>query len=252
MYLCEECDKKFKTFQEKANHIRWNHKDNSEYIKNARKAFFKNDEKIYGKWVKEDISCSKKECNNKIHIKYREGKKKKKYFCSSKCSHSRKHKESSKRKCSKSIKKAWKDGVYNTKSYIEKQSKNKKFSSKKEREIVKYFKTTYPKQEWTSGGRILFKDVGISRDLYSNKLKICFEYDGIWHFKDIYGQLKEKQYKDKLLEEWCIENNYRLIRIDELMFESFKQLEKLFFKNTNPIIKIGKRYKRFSSEIAIE
>jgi hypothetical protein len=243
MYICEECKKEFEKFQDKANHIRWKHLDNTEYIKNARKAYFeKVDEQVNGKWIYEDILCNKKNCNNIIHIKYRENKRKNKYFCSLKCSQSHKHSELSKKKQSDAIKKAWKNGIYNTDSFREKQSKNIKFSSKKEREIVNYFKTNYPNDEWKSGGGLYYRGEEISRDLYSNKLKICFEYDGIWHFKNIHNQLDKKQRKDKLLEEWCIENKYRLIRIDENFFINFEQLEKLFFENKEFIIKIGQRY----------
>jgi hypothetical protein len=114
------------------------------------------------------------------------------------------------------------------------------FSSKREREIVNYFKYKYP-GIWTTGFVKKFKSEILNCDMYSEKLKICFEYDGIWHFKDIKGQLERKKNKDKLLEEWCIKNEYRLIRIDEEEKLSFEEIEKLFNK-PDLIIKIGKRY----------
>jgi hypothetical protein len=79
--------------------------------------------------------------------------------------------------------------------------------------------------------------------MWSDKLKICFEYDGIWHFEDIKGQLKIKQTKDVLLEKWCIENNYRLIRIDENFYESVEQIVNLIYNNKQSVVKIGNRYK---------
>jgi hypothetical protein len=45
-----------------------------------------------------------------------------------------------------------------------------------------------------------------------------------------------------LLEEFCKENDYRLIRIDEETKLSFKEIEKLIYKRKDSIIKIGKRY----------
>jgi predicted nucleic acid-binding Zn ribbon protein len=122
-------------------------------------------------------------------------------------------------------------------------SNKRLFSSKKEREIVKHFKEKFVSDEWKSGGRLkLAENVFLSRDMWSDKLGICFEYDGIWYFKDIKGQLKMKQYKDALLEEWCVKNNYRLIRIDENHFKNVSQIELLVYNNTQQVVKIGERY----------
>lgn len=129
----------------------------------------------------------------------------------------------------------WKRGVHKISREI--------FSSKNERAIVKHIKEQYPNDEWKNGGRLVLKDgTFLARDLWSDKLKVCFEYDGIWHFKDIKGQLKKKQTKDKLLEEWCKENNYRLIRIDEEDYQNVKQIEDLIYNSKEQIIKVGNRY----------
>lgn len=241
MYLCETCGLEFTSFQGKANHYRWKHlyafKNDNTKIK-ASFAFSLANSKRFGNWIEEDVICSKLDCNNIVHIKYRENCKKDQNFCSRKCANSRIHTDNTKEQCSKSLKKAWDEGKFDNKN----QSEHKNFSSKTERAIVNYFKTTYPEHEWTSGGNLKYKDLRITRDLYSNILKICFEYDGIWHFKDIHGQLAKKQQKDKALEEWCKENHYRLIRIDENDFKDFQQIEQLFFENNSPIVKIGKRY----------
>ena len=78
--------------------------------------------------------------------------------------------------------------------------------------------------------------------MWSDVLKVCFEYDGIWHFKDIYGQLDKKQNKDKLLELWCINNNYRLVRVDEDCYKNIQQIEELIYNSLDAIIKIGNSY----------
>lgn len=240
-YKCEKCNIIFKTFQTKANHVRWAHKDNSEYLKSARKTGILVNEKRFGAWVYETVICSKEGCKNSTVAKYREGKKKEKYFCSRSCANSRgKRTDEEKIKISKSVSKAWDRGDFDNINYTE---VNKYFSSKTERLIIKHFKEKYPADDWMSGGRIKLTDgIYTARDLYSNKLKICFEYDGIWHFKDIRNQLKEKQLKDKKLEEWCIINDYRLIRVDEDFFESVQQIEDLIYKSKEKIIKIGNRY----------
>lgn len=130
----------------------------------------------------------------------------------------------------------WKDGKV---TY----SQKRLFSSKNEREIVMYFKRNFPNDEWKSGGRLKLNDTeSLSRDMWSDKLKICFEYDGVWHFKDIYGQLSKKQNKDRLFEQWCAVNNYRLVRIDENLYKNVQQVEELIYFCQESIIKIGNRY----------
>jgi hypothetical protein len=114
--------------------------------------------------------------------------------------------------------------------------------SKNERLIVKYFKENFAADEWKSGGCLNVNDSKLVRDMWSDKLKVCFEYDGIWHFKDIHGQLESKQLKDRLLESWCIENDYRLIRIDEDSFENVNQIVDFIYNDVRKIIKHGIRY----------
>ena len=134
---------------------------------------------------------------------------------------------------SEHTKELWQDTTY-ANNIIQKTST--KFSSKNEREIVKYFKEHFNNDEWKSGGVIYHTGLGISRDLYSDKLKVCIEYDGIWHFKNIHNQLKYKQMKDSLLEDWCIQNNYYLIRISEDVFNSNKEKWLKILCNTSHIL----------------
>jgi len=152
--------------------------------------------------------------------------------------HSKESKEKIGRLSSERMKLAWKNGSFDNKNY----DTNKIFSSKNERIICKHFKSKYPQHQWKSGGRIKHNRIGIVRDLYSDLLKICFEYDGIWHFKDIKGQLRDKQIKDKCLEDWCLINKYRLIRVDENDYIDVNQIENLVYGRNDKIIKIGCRY----------
>ena len=140
------------------------------------------------------------------------------------------------------MKKLWTDGYFDDTSALNHLKAPKIFSSKNERLIVEHFKQAFPEDEWTSGGNIKYEGTRLSRDMFSKKLKVCFEYDGDWHFIDIKGQLKDKQHKDVMLEKWCLENDYRLIRIDEKKFLNCKQIEKLIYEKTDQVIKIGNRY----------
>jgi len=147
-------------------------------------------------------------------------------------------------KASKTVKDLWKDV-----DYVNNILSNKKniFTSKGEVEIREYFMANFPIDGWTFGGCLRCEGEGIVRDLYSNKLKICIEYDGIWHFKDIHGQLIRKQLKDDLLEKWCLANDWRLIRIDEDVYlknkkESLDLLVEFAYHSNTKIIKLGSRY----------
>ncbi|MCP6727306.1 MAG: hypothetical protein KJI69_04755 [Patescibacteria group bacterium] len=163
--------------------------------------------------------------------------------CSLKCAksnHNKQHTAKTKRKISRISKKLWL-----TEDYAKKvlSSKYSRYTSKGEIEVRKHFIEKYTNDEWTYGGTIRYKDIIISRDLYSDKIKICVEYDGIWHFKDIHGQLKDKKNKDRLLKKWCEENKYRLIRISDQIYqenkkEALKKLEKQVYKNKKEYIEL--------------
>jgi phosphoenolpyruvate synthase/pyruvate phosphate dikinase len=168
---------------------------------------------------------------------------KEKYYCSRQCANSRENKEYTqtpqfRKLMSQIATKAWNDP-----KYAAAVMNGSVFSSKGERLLRKHFQDKYPDDQWTYGGPVKHKDKRMVRDMYSNKLKICLEYDGIWHFKDINGQLADKQLKDVLLEEWCIENNYRLIRIRDEIFLSdinkyLKIVEDCIYNSTQQIVKI--------------
>jgi len=244
MKVCKICHLEFKNHGIYANHIRWDHKKVPYTVVNCK---YCNTTRPKSSILKHEKSCSSNLKNikyclhcNSVVTGYR------KRFCNNSCSakHSNKHRKNIDRsyitpewraKMRKSTIKQWLTGVHNPSRLI--------YSSKNERAIVKHFKETYPNDGWKTAGRLVLQDGSfLSRDLWSDKLKVCFEYDGIWHFKDIKGQLKQKQTKDRLLEVWCKENNYRLIRIDENNYKDVKQVENLIYNQKEQIIKIGNRY----------
>lgn len=241
-HVCNFCGLNFNSHSLLANHIRWHHKDNTKYKQNARQAAILCNNVIYGEWIEEDVSCYS--CGTITHIKYREGRKPLKSFCSRSCANKRVHTAKSKSKCGATVKKLWESGHYENTSALNYQQTPRFFSSKTERFIVKYFKENYPDDQWKSGGALKIKSFRLARDLWSDKLKICFEYDGDWHFKDIQGQLTDKRRKDRLLAKWCRENGYRLIRVDEKAFINIDQVKKLIYNRRGRVIKIGDRYHR--------
>jgi hypothetical protein len=242
MKICKVCKESFTNHSLYANHIRWKHTENT--TKNFSKSAIEGKVKQYGKWIFDKVKCSKLECKEEVEIKYREIKGPKvKNYCSIKCANSRgPRNEDFRNKVSTAIKTHWENGTYDNLDF----SNNKRFSSKQERCIVNYFKLTYPLDEWKSGGSVKCGDYRISRDLWSDKLKICFEFDGIWHFKDINNQLENKQNKDSALEIWCTQNNYRLIRLEDGFYNTSEkilyELEILIYENDTKLIKLGTSY----------
>lgn len=242
MRECSICKETFDNNKSYSNHIRWKHRDQNKkrcefcdvefmtsVIKRHEKCCIQNPKSVKEK------KCL--ECGSVFFDLYKK-------FCSSSCSatnnnRGKKKSTSAKDKISNAIKLRWREGIYEHVDF----SQNIKFTSKPEREIVSFFKTNFIKDEWKSGGNLKISEGQyMSRDLYSDKLKVCFEYDGIWHFKDIHGQLDKKQLKDKLLYDWCLKNNYRLIRVDEDKFVDLKQIEDLVYKRDEQLILVGERY----------
>ena len=203
-----------------SNVLRKSHSEETKIKIRERKIL--HDRLVLGEVKKFEVRCGK--CGLAFFVSMREKKysKEKNYYCSRSCANSRVFTESSIKKKSIKTKQAWKRGVYDHFNYIGR--KGFRYTSKGETEIKNYFKTQFLNDKWTSGGRLKIKNEGVVRDLYSNKLKVCIEYDGIWHFKNIHNQLEKKQYKDRLLEEWCKENGFRLIRIKEEVYLSNKEV----------------------------
>jgi hypothetical protein len=246
MKICGDCGLQFEKHASYANHIRWEHREESKTFKEKLKVSGDLARVVrYGNIITEIVNCYN--CLKEININYREkrGKKRLRYFCNRSCgtkySNSCKKELSieSRKRISDASKKSWESGIYvNSQIYG-----NKRFTSKGELELKSLLQNKYTLDEWTSGGSIKYKEESLIRDMYSNKLKVCIEYDGIWHFKDIKGQLAKKQLKDRLLEEWCLKNDFRILRVSDDLWnknkvEIFKEVEKFCYNSFDLIKKI--------------
>lgn len=116
------------------------------------------------------------------------------------------------KKMSSISKAAWIRGDYKLTN-----SGKRRFNSKGEIELRKYLQINLPEYNFTTGA--IAGSGGLNPDIWSTTYKIVVEYDGAWHFKDINGQLKEKQKKDRITENWCEENGWRCIRIKEDVYK---------------------------------
>jgi len=228
-----------------ANHVRYCKKNNSYNHKKCLNKLKNKAEERYGKIKTFTVICFR--CGTLFQVSEKEKlfPQKEKYFCNKSCSNSgretswsEKSKKDLSKKMSPIIKKLWQNKEYSKKVL----QNNFYFTSKGEREVRDYFMINFPDDNWTFGGIITFDDIKIVRDLYSNKLKICIEYDGIWHFDNIKDQLLYKHKQDIALEKWCIQNKYRLIRIDEDLYYKdkeyyMKQLYEEVYNSSNQITK---------------
>lgn len=247
--ICEICGEVFDNGRIKSNHVRWKHKNNKKYLSKLPRIAIEREIKKYGKFKKFDVICANPNCNKKFQVKEREKlfPKKEKYFCCIGCANRRIHNEEIRNKIGKAIsitlKEKWKDPEFASRQFksnksITQNKGKRRFTSKGEEEVRNYFMNKYPDDGWTFGGHLIQDGVSLIRDLYSNKLKICVEYNGIWHYKDINGQLKEKQLKDKKLKKWCRLNGYQLIVIKDDDYRKNKNkilelLERKIYENNS-------------------
>lgn len=222
MYNCDQCQLVFSSFQLKANHVRWYHKESSyseEGLKNLKqKVSIKNNERLekkHGPYIEFTQKCEK--CDNICNIRVRRKKRKEKYYCSTSCANKRILSIEAKQKISIGVKLKWQDDDYAMRCS---QDKGGVFTSKGERNLRDWFIEIFKSEEWTFGGLLIKENnIRVSRDLFSKKMKTCIEYDGIWHFQDICGQLERKQIKDKALNEWCLLNDWKMIRIKDEIYQ---------------------------------
>jgi very-short-patch-repair endonuclease len=103
------------------------------------------------------------------------------------------------------------------------------FCSKGERELFSIIDENVERKIQTGGGHKIGRENGKNIikqfDIYCRETKTIIEYDGICHFKPIYGQqaFEKTKYKDTKLKEWCKENGWSLIRIQEEVYREDKE-----------------------------
>jgi len=233
--ICELCGEEFRSGRVKSNHVRWKHKDTSEkreritaILSVGRSA---SNDKIFSKSIVKNRNC--KSCGKIFKVTETEflSESSRRYVkcCSVKCQNSRVWSKDTNIKRSSAVSKSIKDKWANDEDYRKKCLKGNskiRFTSKGEVELRTWLIAEHPNDNWTFGGHVRQDGIGLVRDVYSNKLRVCIEYDGAWHFKEIHGQLKKKQEKDAALEKWCKENGYKLIRIREEIYKKNPEIWK--------------------------
>lgn len=242
---CQYCNEQFEQIEGRvfSNHVRWCKKNPHDTITNVHNGA----DKKFGVHKEFLVKCHK--CSIEFTVVEREFQfpKKERYFCNRSCANgkiqTKEANESRRIKNAIASKLLWQDPLYIAKMDI---GRRPRFTSKAEVLIREHFINKFD-DGWTFGGNIKHNDLMLSRDLFSKRLKICFEYDGVWHFKDIHNQLEKKQAKDKALEDWCVENDWRLIRMSESFHLEHKEdfvyiIEDAIYNKQDQILKFGKEY----------
>jgi len=223
---CKYCGELFINIEGRvfSNRVRWCYKNPHLNRKAVGANISAAKNKEYGCFTNFVVCCNK--CSKFFLVNERAKlfPKKQKYYCSRSCSNSRvqtaKANQARGKKVSAALKLKWLEPEYRKRTI---ENCKLRFTSKWEEEVRSWFIKSYPNECWTFGGGLKHCNELMSRDLYSNKLKINIECDGIWHFENIHGQLQRKQRKDRLLEEWTVLNGWRLIRIREKVYAQNKQ-----------------------------
>ena len=220
MKQCKICGESFIKHSLYANHIRWKHRDNLDYKKKVSLNSIKTNEGMYGKWIYDKVNCFI--CNNDIDIRYREGKKKEKYYCSRSCANKRNHSKETKDKISKSVSDLWKNEDYRSK-YI---YNNGMFSSKGEIDLKTELEKIYGENGIKSHVLIEHDNISKSVDIFISSKNTIIEYDGKWHFEKV---IKEHNFdktleKDKMVNDYCSKNNIKLIRISDNLYKNKKNI----------------------------
>lgn len=234
---CEICGFQTLNGRVMSNHKRWKHitpKGSERYAETQLKLRVARKKRM-------EVVVTCKECGKAFTVTttevcFKNGKYR--HYCSSACA----HKQGSKNVDYKIISQKMKEhpvGCYSLEWKIEHPDAacSRKNFSKRELEIVNFFKSNFPNDEWKQG--FLKGTNNLSVDLRSDRLKVVIEYDGIWHFKDIHNQLNKKQNNDKQVLQYCRKNGYRLIRIDEDLKVQMSDIVKAVYESNKDIELFG-------------
>ena len=220
MYTCEICKIDFDKWQQKANHVRWNHKDrpySEEGMRTLRQKVVASNEKRFGKKEWEDVPCPK--CNQ-IFTR-RKNLARKKQYCQRTCAAlSRVHTEETKAKISESLRrneKAMKQSAINiTKN-------NQRCSSKIERALAKRLGENFKRHKVVRTQHGFIFDV----DIVHKTRKIWVESDGPFHFYKVHKNhdFEKSKKRDEIENRYAIDNGYLLVRVKNTEYSLEEQVE---------------------------
>jgi very-short-patch-repair endonuclease len=248
MRICKECGEIFASVHEKANHVRWKHKEekySEEGLKRIKENAKNTTLKRYGvkTFVTENRLCK---CGNEFEVTYSpERSYKGKKTCSRKCANSRDFSDESNLKRRNTILDTLKNRPEIKELYLKNLSKfeHSRSSSKAERELAKLLRPFGYQRHYI----VRTQDIIFDVDIVSNDKKIWIESDGSWHFRKIHEghNFDATRLRDSLEEKEALNRGVLLIRVnneklslDEQMNAIFSSID-LWDKVTGKVIKFG-------------
>jgi hypothetical protein len=75
-------------------------------------------------------------------------------------------------------------------------------------------------------------------DFYVPKYNLLIEFDGIHHFKPVYGEakLKDQKHRDKVKDKWCSKRGWPLLRINCFQMDKIEDYICEAFDKLDPIV----------------
>ena len=250
MYDCKQCSDQFETFQAKANHVRWHHKEHAyspEGLQRIKETPRRTADKIYGPKipVTKERTCK---CGIVFIVTYvsnrrYQGRK----TCSSVCAQSRTvtFTPEIRQKQSLGVKRWIKNHPDEHAKNQERSSnslKNSRFSSKAERELADRLCPL-----GFDRGRVVRTELlNFAVDLMSEDKKIWIESDGEWHFRQVHKghDFVATQLRDSSEEKEAVLRGVLLIRINNQTTSIEEQVAFIHdaiqnWDNTGKVIRFG-------------
>lgn len=242
MWTCEACNLEFDTFQGKANHVRWKHKEQkfSEEGRNSlRVNIRKLNEERYGTTtrVTETRTCK---CGQAFEVTYSLGRRGHvKKTCSKQCAARREFTKETNEKRKATCKAA---AAKNPNAYRAMLLSNRRCSSKAERALAeKLAEFGFKRHKHISAEGAVF-DV----DIVSSDERIWIESDGEWHFRQVHAghNFEATKLRDALEESEAIRRNVLLIRVNNQTTSIEHQVEFIqaavtTWDNQGRVLKLG-------------
>lgn len=215
MRVCEICNQEFDNFQQKANHVRWKHKEEKyspEGLERMRESTRSSNLKRFGEKtiVTESRICK---CGNSFEVSFSpERSYKGRSTCSPKCWKSREFTEESNMKRGETLKKTYKDNPELLKSVISRFTSGRRSSSKPERKLAESLRDLGFKRHHV----VKTQDIIFDVDIVSQDKRVWIESDGIWHFEKVHEghNFESTKLRDSIEEEEALKRNVLLIRVN--------------------------------------
>lgn len=212
MRVCQECGQEFDTFQAKANHVRWKHKE-VKYTEEGLRVLREKAATRANPSLKETRTCNK--CGSTFEVVYTpKNRWKGKRFCSRKCANSKFQTAEINEKRRQTMLKTLAASPELSNTYVTNllKSDHSRSSSKAERALAAALQPHGYQRHFL----VRTQDIRFDVDIVSKDQKVWIESDGSWHFKKMHEghNFETTQLRDRLEEVEALNRGVLLIRVN--------------------------------------